>query len=482
MSRQPSRRLFLKGAGVTLALPFLPSALWTRRAGAATCKPPRRFMAWFAPNGMVMPNWTPTTTGVGWTPPPILAPLAPIQNKIVVITGLDHQDIAVPPLQPANQTTPNVEGSACFLNMIPVFSTTPTRTSIDQFLLPVLNDADCGVPQLPTGLQIGLQGQDGLCGGTNCNFSREISWNSGAAMPNLYDPQQLFLQLFGSDPTSSSALSAALRRPSILDSVVGAAKSLSVTLSPADRLKLDEHTTLVRNLETRLQRLGLGSGKSPIGAACVVPDEPAAGLGPTLPTDGASSAVIQTNLPIVIDMMALAFACDLTRAITFMIGSAASNNDYAFLFGGVSTPHYATANAENDPGNLAKLTTIDTFIIAQAAGLLQRLDGIAEADGQSILDHTTFYLGSDIADGAAKNHWDMPVILAGGASGGLRIDGRHISYYTGQNALTFPRPLVGPRNPNQNTGQVFMSMLQAHGLPSATFGLATGGPLPELMP
>ncbi len=469
MSRQPSRRLFLKGAGVTLALPFLPSALWTRRAGAATCKPPRRFMAWFAPNGMVMPDWTPTTTGVGWTPPPILAPLAPIQNKIVVITGLDHQDIAVPPSQPANQTTPNAEGSGCFLNMIPVFSTTPTRTSIDQALLPVLNSADCGVPPLPTGLQIGLQGNTGLCGGTNCNFSRMISWTGGAALPNLYDPQQVFLQLFGSGPAQPAPY-----RTSILDSVVGAAKSLSVTLSPADRLKLDEHTTLVRNLETRLQRLGLGSGKTPIGAACVVPDEPAAGM--------VSPALLQTNLPILIDMMVLAFACDLTRAITFMIGSAASNNDYAFLFGGVSTPHYATANAENDPGNLAKLTTIDTFIIAQASALLQRLDGIAEADGQSILDHTTFYLGCDIADGAAKNHWDMPVIVAGGASGGLRVDGRHISYYTGQNALAFPRPLVGPRNPNQNTGQVFMSMLQAHGIASTTFGLATGGPLPELMP
>jgi hypothetical protein len=181
-------------------------------------------------------------------------------------------------------------------------------------------------------------------------------------------------------------------------------------------------------------------------------------------------------------MMVLAFACDITRAITFMIGNAASNNDYAFLFGGVSTPHYATANAENDAGNLAKLTTIDTFVIAQAAALLQRLDGIAEADGQSILDHTTFYLGCDVADGSMKNHWDMPVIVAGGASGGLRVDGRHINYFTGANALTFPRPLVGPRNPNQNTGQVFISMLEAHGIASTTFGLATGGPLPELMP
>src|SRR5450432_2266343 len=96
MNARLSRRLLLTGGGVSLALPFLPSALWSRRAGAASCQPPRRFMAWYAPNGMSMPAWTPSTTGTGWVAPAILAPLAPIRNKILVVTGLDHQDLAVP--------------------------------------------------------------------------------------------------------------------------------------------------------------------------------------------------------------------------------------------------------------------------------------------------------------------------------------------------------------------------------------------------
>jgi hypothetical protein len=113
-----------------------------------------------------------------------------------------------------------------------------------------------------------------------------------------------------------------------------------------------------------------------------------------------------------------------------------------------------------------------------AASLLAKLDSIVEADGKTVLDHTTFYLGSDIADGQAHNHWDMPVLLAGGASGALKIDGRHINYIP---QMPFPRPTVGPRS-NVQTGRVFISILQAHGIMQDTFGLSAGGPLPELMP
>ena len=167
-TRQKSRRLFLAGAGgVTVALPFLPSALWSRRAGAAVCKPPRRFMAWFAPNGFNMPDWTPTTAGTStWALTPIAAPLAPIRKKIAILTGLDHQDIAVPGNPPGDHGA----GTGCFLNMISVFGheTDPARISLDQALLPVLNGAsDCGVPLLPS-MQIGIQGDNGLCDRAAC--------------------------------------------------------------------------------------------------------------------------------------------------------------------------------------------------------------------------------------------------------------------------------------------------------------------------
>src|SRR4051812_23142043 len=129
MNSRSTRRLFLTGGGLSLALPFLPSALWSRRAGAANCQPPRRFMAWFAPNGMVMPNWTPSTTGTAWTAPPILLPLEPVRKKILILTGLDHQAIASPGSPPGDHAA----GAGCFLNMISVYGheTDPARTSLD---------------------------------------------------------------------------------------------------------------------------------------------------------------------------------------------------------------------------------------------------------------------------------------------------------------------------------------------------------------
>jgi hypothetical protein len=342
-----------------------------------------------------------------------------------------------------------------------------TRTSLDQALLPVLNAG--APPLLPTGLQIALQGDNALCGNANCNFSRVISWSDGAALPNIYDPQQVFQQMFGASLTTGAPTPANTQRASILDAVVAEAQSLSLKLSPSDRLKLDSHTTLVRGLETRLQRLGMSSSAaSATGGSCTSPVSPAAQV---------TLRPIESSFPIMIDLMALAFECDITRAITFMIGEAASSNNYQFLIGGPNaSSQYNLSQAE--AANLAALTTIDTFEIAQAAALLQRLDSMIEADGQSILDHTTFYMSSEVADGQAGNHWDMPVLIAGGASGGLRVDGRHINYIP---QMPFPRPFVGPQS-SVETGRVFISILQAHGIMQDTFGMATGGPLPELMP
>lgn len=203
MSRTHARRSFLRGAGVTLALPFLPSALpramWSGRAHASTCTPPRRFMAWFVPNGMVMPAWTPTTAGTStWAATPILSSvLDPVRSKIAILTGLDHQDIAVPP-GTAGLVGDHAAGTGCFLNMIPVsgHETDSARTSIDQALLATLNSGGCYSPILPS-LQVGVQTNSGQCDRANCSFVRSISWINGAPLPTLYDPGLIFDKLFG---------------------------------------------------------------------------------------------------------------------------------------------------------------------------------------------------------------------------------------------------------------------------------------------
>jgi hypothetical protein len=416
----------------------------------------------------------------------------------VIITGLDHQNIAIPTPACTTDTVPGGHGSGtgCFLNMMGVNceSTNPTRTSLDQLLLPVLNAG--GTPLLPTGLQIGVQGNNGLCDNTNCNFSRMISWNKGAAMPNLYDPLQVFTLLFGSSPktgTPSAASTAAAaarfaQQKSVLDAVLADANSLSAKLSPGDNIMLQQYQQAVRDLETQLQNV---STAAPL--TCTIPTAPASGLGPTAATGGSHGVVpstyITTDTPLFLQMMALAFTCDITRAITFMMGNGTSNNDYQFLMG-ASTPHHGTSHHGGTPSKLAALTQIDTWEITQLATLLSSLDAVKEADGTTVLDNTTVYVSCDIGDGNTHNHWDMPVLLAGGASGQLKIDGRHINYYT-SSELALPRistNYYGPRNANYSTAQVHETIMQAHGLQSATFGQAgtstqygPSGPLPELM-
>ena len=518
-----SRRVFLSATGVTLVLPFLPSALWSRRAAAAptaSATPPRRFFGWLNPNGMVMPNWTPAAaSGAQWTATQgtplansatatytttgsasILYPLiaAGVQKKTLIVTGLDHQNIAIPTPACSTDTVPGGHGSGtgCFLNMMGVncASTSPLRTSLDQLLLPVLNAG--GAPLLPTGLQVGLQGDNDICDNTNCNFSRMISWNKGAAMPNTYDPQQVFLLLFGSSPTTgaptpASTAAAAQRfaqQKSVLDAVLADSNSLSTKLSPADNIMLQQYQTAIRDLEMQLQNV---STAQPL--TCTKPPEPAAGLGP-LPSTGGSHAVIPSsfitgNTPLLLQMMTLALTCDITRAVTFMLGNGTSNNDYQFLMGS-GTAHHGTSHHGGAATKLAALTQIDTWEITQIATLLKSLDSVMESNGTTVLDNTTFYTSCDIGDGASHNHWDMPVLIAGGASGKMKIDGRHINYYTASQ-LALPRApsaYAGPRNPLQSTAQVHESIMQAHGLPSATFGQAgtaavygPSGPLPELM-
>ena len=101
MTTKISRRLVLKGAGgVSIALPFLASALWTRRSGAQAMSFPKRFMAWFVPNGMNMQTWTPvlgSQAGVAnWVATPALMPLEALRKKLLIVSGTDNQAISVP--------------------------------------------------------------------------------------------------------------------------------------------------------------------------------------------------------------------------------------------------------------------------------------------------------------------------------------------------------------------------------------------------
>jgi hypothetical protein len=259
---------------------------------------------------------------------------------------------------------------------------------------------------------------------------------------------------------------------SILDLVKAQADSLVPKLSTTDKQKLDQFSTSVRALELQIQNSGMSSA---LTASCTPNARPMAGETLNFDRGVTPSTILQSHMPMFIDLMRLAFQCDMTRSMTFMLGNGTSNNDYSFLTGS-GTPHHATSHHDGDAGKLASLQKIGAWEMTQVATLLSGMDKIQEGDG-TLLDHTTFYLSSDISDGATHNHWDMPVLVAGGGNGKMKIDGRHINYVT---QPTNPRPLVGPMG-GPVTGRVLISIMQAHGLMQDTLGMADGGPLPELM-
>src|SRR6478735_5131634 len=482
MTAKISRRLVLRGVGgVAMTLPFLESALWTRRSGAQNMVAPRRFVAWFVPNGMNMQTWTPvlgSKAGVtNWVATPALAPLEAIRKKILIVSGTDNQAIT----EPGNPPGGHGSGTGIFLNGLSVYGNTTSnaRTSVDQLLLPALNPPGGSQTKFPV-LNLGLQGDNGLCDRTDCTFSRAISWLKGAPQPNIYDPGLLWDKMFkGFVPASagsSADASADAKRliadqTSILDLVKGQADTLGTKLNPSDKRKLDEFSASVRALELQIQNMS----NSPLNSACTPNARPKAGETLNFDRGVTPSTILQNHMPMFTELMKLAFQCDMTRAITFMLGNGTSNNDYAFVTGS-STPHHATSHHDGNADKLKKLTQINVWEMQQVASLLSSLDKIPEGDG-TLLDHTTFYMGSDISDGSTHNHWDMPVLVAGGGAGKMKVDGRHVNYVT---HTTTPRALVGPKG-GPVTGRILLSIMAAHGLVQDTLGSVTGGPLSELM-
>jgi hypothetical protein len=157
--------------------------------------------------------------------------------------------------------------------------------------------------------------------------------------------------------------------------------------------------------------------------------------------------------------MVLAFQCDVTRVTTFMLGNGGSNRNYNFI--GVNVGHHETSHHQKDPVKLDQLTAIGTWEMQQLAYLLARMQAVDEG-GESLLDHSVVFLSSEIEDGDTHAHTNMPILLAGAASGRLK-PGKHVKF-TGQPSV----------------GNLFVSVLQACGLSDASFGADGKGPLSGL--
>lgn len=437
---KPSRRMFLGGAAAAIALPLFESLL-PRRARAAAAAAPRRLFVFYVPCGIVMNQWTPTTEGAAWAPSPILTPLTPYRDRTLILSGLANK-----PARP-DGAGDHAAGTGSFLSCVHVRKTEAENISngrtLDQFAAAALGDG-LRFPSLELGID-GGSAAGGCDSGYSCAYARNIAWaDATTPLPKTTNPRVVFDRLFeGFDPDATAAELARRKmyRSSILDLSRRQATDLKGKLGRTDQAKLDQYLTAIRELESRLD--------SP--AALCAPGQP--------PGDGLD---YPGQVRAMLDLSALAFQCDQTRVITFMIGNAGSGRAHPHL--GITEAHHELSHHMSVPTTLDKLTAINTWEIEQLAYLAGKLDGITDVDGGKVLDNSLLYFSSEIEDGNSHSHFNMPIAVVGGA-GGTLATGRHVR-------MTGDPPVAN----------LYLSFLTALGVPApATFGDDGTGPLPGVL-
>lgn len=399
-----TRRAFLGGAGALVALPFLESL--APKLAHAQMDPARRLLVFYVPNGIHMPAWTPTGTGTNWELTRILQPLAGLESKLNVITGLANE--------PAHPDGPgdHAAGTAAFLTAVHVNKTEGSDILNGPSMDQVAAAAQAEFTRFPS-LQLGIDGGGsvGNCdSGYSCAYARNISWaGPQTPLPKTVNPKVVFDRLFAGFDSQITEAERARRKAyerSVLDTVLEDANALHGKLGTGDRHKVDEYLTGIRELEVRLE-------SSQDGPTCNVPSRPPRRL------------AYQDHVKVMSDLMVLALQCDLTHVITFMLGNAASTRAYPFL--GVSGAHHEISHHQNKEENFEALTVIDTWEIEQLGYLLRAMDAVQDGPQSTLLDNSLVMFSSEIEDGNRHGHTNLPVLLAGG-QGGRVPTGRHLVY------------------------------------------------------
>ncbi len=431
------RRTFLRGMGATLALPLLdgmvPAFAGTMDAAA---KPSARFSVVYCPNGQIMDQWTPAKEGSAFELPSILKPLAPFRDRMLVLSGLNHN--SADPLPGEGVDAPHERAGATFLTGAHPMREGHVGISVDQVVAQELGRHT----QLGS-LELGLDRTDvgGSCErGWNCSYIHTLSWRTPTTpMPVENNPRAVFERLFGeSDSTDAAERRALIQKDrSILDSVTETAARLLTGLGPSDRSKLSEFLDAIRDVERRIQ----------------VAEEQSSRELPVLDRPAGIPATFDEHAKLMFDLQVLAFQCDLTRVITFMMGREQS--DRAFREIGIPDAHHPLSHHQNDAGKIAKVIQIDIFHAQMFAYFLEKLRVTRDGDG-SLLDHSTIVYGSSLSDGNKHLHQDLPVLLVGGGAGQIQ-GGRHLRY-----------PKDTPMT------NLFLTILDKLGIPAEHFGDSTG--------
>jgi hypothetical protein len=403
-----ARRTMLRGLGATLALPLLDSMVPALTALAATpAKPVRRLGIIYVAMGAVMENWIPATEGAGFAMTPILAPLEPFRDRLIVPTGLFNKPALQPPDEPGG-----VHGrtGGTFLTGVRV---KPTQgrdfragISIDQIAAAHLRD------QTPLGsLELTLEPTDlaGVCDPLfSCAYVNTMCWRGPTTpLPMENNPRAVFERLFGDTGSSDPAVRRDRMRmdASILDSVMDKVTGLKSRIGPRDSAKLSEYLDAVRDIERRIQL-----SEAQAGRELPVLDQPVG-----IPTR------IDDYAKLMFDLQVIAYQTDLTRVITFMMSRELSGRPYPDI--GLPETHHGMSHHQDQAEKLAKLTKLQTYFTQLLGYYLGKLQETPSGDG-TLLDSMMLLYGSGMSNSNTHDPSNLPILVAGGGMGFK--GGRHI--------------------------------------------------------
>jgi len=440
------RRTFLKGVGVTLALPFLDSLGWA--AGMSSTKPPVRLAFMYMPHGVIMNQfWPKSQEEFLSAAPPIIQSLQPIMDQCLMMKGISGV-----PTAPFGGAPHALELSTWLTARLPDADSRDRiniSISADQIMANYVG-AQTLLPslELATMPQTWKENQEGLHEG----YYNHCSYRSPTQpVPAETDPRNVLNRLFGKRGKEGKVTKSNPLDRQMLDLVLGGARDLRRTLGKGDQQKLDEYLDSVRSVERRIAAIETRQQQAALEKNGVAPSKRHA-------TD---SAPIEVKIPegdkrseymqVMCDLTVLALQTDTTRVSTY-ISSRPNGASYPEL--GFSDQHHSQTHYGGDQEMIRKVAAINKLNVDQFAYMVKKMHALKEGDG-TLLDHSIMLWGSGLEDGDKHKRDNLPFVIAGKGGGSIK---------TGQ----FLSDVQG------NQGDLLTTLLSCAGVPlDRPIGIAT---------
>ena len=431
------RRTFLRGVGVTVAVPLLDAMVPASTALARTAAGPvPRFVGVWHPHGASPGYWSPLQEGRDFEFSFITKPLEPFRDRTVLISGLD----CTAAYSTVDEPGGNHARGAVFLS-----GARPKRDAVTPYLDVTIDQTIAGRwgrDTLLSSIQLGIEdpsGNSGNCNwGYSCAYTNSVSWSTPTTpLPTEINPRMAFERMFGDGASPEERRAGRLQTVSVLDSVTHELADFKKGLGAGDRTRLDDYLENVRELERRIR---------------IATSNPEVELSGEVPFGIPESKDVHFKL--MYDLMVLAFQADITRSATLMLGRDLSAS--SFPESGYEGGWHGTSHHGDIPDNKANYAKVNRYHVENLAYFCDKLRNIPDGDG-NLLDHVLIYKSSNMGNSHRHAHEKVPVILVGGVDGTFK----------GNRHLVFP-------DSTERTANLLLSILELYGIERKSVGDSTG--------